>query len=285
MILFKRQNELVKYLTTKRLKGVQAGFIPTMGALHSGHLSLISQSKQKADLTICSIFVNPSQFNDPKDFQKYPVTIENDILLLEKSGADILFAPSAEEIYPNGTNNLEQYHLGYLETVLEGKYRPGHFQGVCQVMFRLLNIVEPDFLFMGQKDYQQCLVVKKLLEIMQSEIEFITCPTLRATDGLAMSSRNMRLNDKERENAGAIYQSLNYLKQNLSPGSLIDVIIQARSILEKKDFIIDYVEIADADTLQLINNWNGIQKIVGLVAAFQHEIRLIDNMVINNEHN
>ena len=269
----------------QKQKGASIGFVPTMGALHSGHLSLIEQTKKNAGLTVCSIFVNPTQFNDPADFQKYPVTIEKDIYLLEKNGTDILFLPSVKEIYPDGTKNLEHYDLGYLEIILEGKYRPGHFQGVCQVMHRLLNVVQPDFLFMGLKDYQQCMVVKKLIKIMQSDTKFIACPTLREKDGLAMSSRNTRLNEDERKKATGIYEALNYLKQNIKQGNLQHFIREAKSILQKKDFIIDYVEIADAGTLQLIDDWNGSQKIVALIAAFQHEIRLIDNMLMNSEQN
>jgi pantoate--beta-alanine ligase len=256
-----------------------------MGALHAGHLSLMAQSKQKTRITVCSIFINPTQFNDPKDFQKYPVTIEKDIYLLEKNGVDILFLPSVSEIYTDGIDNLEHYELGYLETILEGKFRPGHFQGVCQVMFRLLEIVKPDLLFMGQKDLQQCMVVKRLLEIMRSTIRLVACETLREADGLAMSSRNMRLNEQERKNAGAIYEALIYLKQNIKVGSLINIVDEAKTILQKKDFTIDYAEIADAGTLAEIEKWNGSQKMVALIAAFQHEIRLIDNMPINIEHN
>ncbi|HEX4372774.1 MAG TPA: pantoate--beta-alanine ligase [Puia sp.] len=285
MIIFKKKEELINHLQTKKKADVQIGFIPTMGALHAGHLSLMEQSKKKAGMTVCSIFVNPTQFNDQKDFQKYPVTIENDIYMLETNGVDILFLPAVDEIYPNGTDNLEHYELGYLETILEGKFRPGHFQGVCQVMFRLLEIVKPDFLFMGQKDYQQCMVVKRLLEIMQSNIQFIACETLRETDGLAMSSRNMRLNEGDRKNATGIYEALIYLQQNIKISSLIDIVDEAKSILIKKDFVIDYVEIASADDLTEIENWNGSQKIVALVAALQHEIRLIDNMLLNVEHN
>jgi pantoate--beta-alanine ligase len=285
MIILKKQAELMRHLQTQKKAGVKIGFIPTMGALHDGHLSLTEKSKKKAGITVCSIFINPTQFNDPKDLQKYPVTIEKDIYLLETNGVDILFLPSVDEIYPDGTDNLEHFDLGYLETILEGKFRPGHFQGVCQVMFRLLEIVKPDLLFMGQKDYQQCMVVKRLLEIMRSNIQFIACETLRETDGLAMSSRNMRLNEDERKNASAIYEALIYLKQNIKGGSLISIVDEAISILNKKDFIIDYVEIADAGTLAEIKNWDGSQKIVALIAAFQHEIRLIDNMLLNIEHN
>src|SRR5579871_4964110 len=174
MIIFKRSDDLIAWLNDARKTEKSIGFVPTMGALHAGHISLITISKSNADLNVCSIFVNPTQFNDPKDFQKYPVTLEKDIYLLEKNGTDILFLPQAQEIYPSGTKDLEHYDLGYLESILEGKYRQGHFQGVCQVMSRLLTIVQPDFLFMGQKDYQQCMVVKRLLQIMKLNAKFIT---------------------------------------------------------------------------------------------------------------
>ena len=189
MILFKRSLELAKYLESRRNSGLRIGFVPTMGALHNGHISLIKASMGVTDLTVCSIFVNPTQFNDPKDFKKYPITLEKDIYLLEKNGTHVLFLPDPAEIYPDGTHHLEHYDLGYLETILEGQYRPGHFQGVCQVMHRLLRIVGPTDLFMGEKDYQQCLVIKRLLETGGSQPSFHTCPTLRESDGLAMSSR------------------------------------------------------------------------------------------------
>src|SRR5882757_11264752 len=166
MILFKRAEDLTGWLREQRSRGKSIGFVPTMGALHPGHISLIDISKKTTEITVCSVFVNPTQFNDPRDFQKYPITIENDILLLEKAGTDALFLPEVGEIYPNGIKDLEKYDLGRLETLLEGAFRPGHFQGVCQVMRRLLEAVRPDQLFMGQKDYQQCMVVRRLLEII-----------------------------------------------------------------------------------------------------------------------
>ncbi|HLY70341.1 MAG TPA: pantoate--beta-alanine ligase [Puia sp.] len=285
MIIFKKQADVFNHLQKKRQAGIQIGFIPTMGALHAGHLSLIGQSREKTGISVCSIFINPTQFNDPEDFQKYPITLEKDIFLLERNGVDILFLPAVDEIYTGGTDDLEHYDLGYLETILEGKFRPGHFQGVCQVMFRLLNIINPDLLFMGQKDYQQCMVVERLLEIMRSDIQLVTCETLRESDGLAMSSRNMRLNEEQRKNASAIYEALVYLKQHIKAGSLIEIIDEAKSILQKKDFIIDYVEIANADHLASREDWNGSEKIVALIAALQHEVRLIDNMLLNIEHN
>ena len=166
-----------------------------MGALHAGHISLLEQSKSETGLTVCSIFVNPTQFNDKKDFEKYPITIEEDIRKIESAGTDILFLPNASSVYPNGTDRLEQYQIGYLETILEGKFRPGHFQGVCQVMNRLLKIVLPHKLYMGQKDYQQSLVVNQLLKTMRTDTSLVVCPTHREPDGLAMSSRNMRLSE------------------------------------------------------------------------------------------
>jgi len=155
MILFKKSAELSSFLLKKKEKGLRIGFAPTMGALHPGHISLINNSKKGADITVSSIFVNPTQFNDPKDFEKYPVTLDTDLDAMEKAGCDIVLLPAVAEIYPNGMKNLPHYELGYLETVLEGRYRPGHFQGVCQVVHRLLEMVQPHFLYLGQKDYQQ----------------------------------------------------------------------------------------------------------------------------------
>ena len=167
-----------------------------------------------------SIFINPTQFNDPTDFKKYPVTLEKDIVMLEAAGCDILFLPSVEEIYPDGTTTTMHYDLGYLETILEGHYRPGHFQGVCMVVHRLLDIVKPDNLYIGQKDYQQCMVIKRLIELigMKDLIQVNISPTLREPDGLAMSSRNMRLSDEERKNAVNIYQTLHFVKEQIADG-------------------------------------------------------------------
>lgn len=266
MILFKKKDDLNRYLDQQRNSGATIGFVPTLGALHEGHISLIAISKKTTTLTVCSIFVNPTQFNDPKDFQKYPVTIEKDIILLENIGADVLFLPELDEMYPGGTKDLETYDLGPLETILEGKYRPGHFQGVCQVMRRLLQLVKPDELFMGQKDYQQCMVVKRLIHLMGWTIIFHSCPIIREADGLAMSSRNVRLTPDERQRATAIYKALNDLPH-------------ARQILEEAQFRIDYIAIADAETLQPVEP--GTKGAVALIAAFQGEVRLIDNKVLS----
>lgn len=281
MILFKKAADLSKWLEIQRKNKINTGFVPTMGALHSGHISLIEFSKKDNPVTVASIFVNPAQFNDPKDFEKYPVTIERDINMLEQAGCDVLFLPSVMEMYPAGTAPAKHYNLGFLETVLEGKYRPGHFQGVCLVVERLLEIVRPHNLYLGQKDYQQCMVLARLVELMQQDTKVNICPTLRENDGLAMSSRNMRLNEAERKTAVAIYQSLSAIKENLKPGDTASLIQKATDLLEKAGFRIDYVEIADAASLSHISNWDGKQKAVALAAAFLNEVRLIDNMLLN----
>jgi pantoate--beta-alanine ligase len=280
MIIFKQSVDLSAWLETPRKKGLRSGFVPTMGALHAGHLSLIEASKAVADLTICSIFVNPSQFNNPDDFKKYPVSTENDILMLEKQGVDVLFLPEAKEVYPPG-EPLEQYELGYLGTVLEGRYRPGHFQGVCQVMSRLLKQIRPDHLFMGQKDFQQCLVVKQLVAQLELPLQFHIVPTVREPDGLAMSSRNSRLNPEQRKRATALFRALTYIKGHLLPGDPAPVLEKAFSILEAAEFETDYICIARTDDLRPVLDWNGKEGIVALAAAFQGEVRLIDNMLLN----
>jgi pantoate--beta-alanine ligase len=306
MLLFKRGDELAGYLEKQRSEGKQIGFVPTMGALHAGHLSLIERSRSTAQVTVCSIFVNPTQFNDPKDFRKYPITIERDLYLLEKAAVTAVFLPEVEEIYPDGMEGLEKYDLGELETILEGKYRPGHFQGVCQAVKRLLDKVMPDQLFMGQKDYQQCLVVGRLLDLIGSATVLYTCPIVREPDGLAMSSRNLRLSDDDRKKAPAIYKALSWLKENREvkdggqplgferlPGSAID---HARGMLAVENFRIDYLEIVAADGLGPLrggegagtndekrdggDEGKGVGKAIALVAAFLGEIRLIDNIFL-----
>lgn len=281
MIIFKYADELARYIKQQKTAGQQIGFVPTMGALHNGHIALIDQSKQNTGVTVCSIFVNPTQFNNASDYQLYPNTIEKDIVKLEAAGCNILFLPAIAEMYPGGTTNLEQYDLGYLETLLEGKFRPGHFQGVCQVMNRLLTMVQPHKLFMGQKDYQQCMVVSRLLQLMQSPIELITCPTLREADGLAMSSRNMRLSPEDRQKATTIYKSLTLIKQECNQGASWPVIkAKATQLLTDAGFRIDYVELADASTLEPATAVDQKPQ-VALIAAFLHDVRLIDNMLLN----
>jgi pantoate--beta-alanine ligase len=282
MILFKKAAELNEYLRIQYKKGLKIGFVPTMGALHNGHISLINASKAQNNLTVCSIFVNPTQFNNPDDFKKYPKTIEADIYSLEKEGCDIVFLPSTDEIYPPNNSTIH-YELGFLETVLEGKYRPGHFQGVCQVVHRLLDIVIPNQLFLGQKDYQQCMVIKKLIELTNTPTELIICTTQREESGLAMSSRNMRLSNDEKNNAINIYNTLRLIQKEIQPGDLHQLKQKATEYLTSKGFTVDYVEIAHTTTLQLTDNWNGSTPLIVLTAAFLNDVRLIDNIILDPE--
>ncbi|HVE61959.1 MAG TPA: pantoate--beta-alanine ligase, partial [Chitinophagaceae bacterium] len=228
---------------------------------------------------ICSIFINPTQFNNKEDFKYYPVTIEKDIELLLVHGCGILFLPELEEIYTK-THLTKPYALGDLENILEGHYRPGHFQGVCQVVDRLLEIVEPDQLYIGQKDFQQCKVISKLIELKgkADQISINIVPTVREKNGLAMSSRNLRLSKAESNKAKEIYGTLVFIKQNLH----IDINeLKKTSIkkLEEKDFVVDYVEIANADNLHAAKHLN--QPLIALIAASINKIRLIDNMILN----
>ena len=280
MIIFKHINDINNYLSTVQKDGKQTGFVPTMGALHPGHISLITEAKKDADTVVSSIFVNPTQFNNAKDFEKYPQTIEQDIYLLEKAGCNVLFLPSVAEMYPEGLGTAKRYELGYMETVLDGAYRPGHFLGVCRVMEKLLTIIHPDKLLLGQKDYQQCMVIKKLAALMQLETEIIICATQRETDGLAMSSRNLRLPGTDRKKASLIYESLQFIKQNIHPGYLNDLKERAVNYLTAAGFKVDYIEIADASTLALMENWDGRTPLVALAAAFIQEVRLIDNVLL-----
>ncbi|MBK7433831.1 MAG: pantoate--beta-alanine ligase [Chitinophagaceae bacterium] len=284
MILFKKSRDLHDFLKEKRRRDIPVGFVPTMGALHAGHISLIGESRKKGGLTVCSIFVNPTQFNDSKDFDQYPYTLEKDIDGLEAAGCDVLFLPSVKEMYPEGLKNLPHFDLGFLETVLEGKFRPGHFQGVCQVVERLLKMVQPQFLYLGQKDFQQCMVISKLVEIMGIDTRVVICPTQRESDGLAMSSRNLRLSPSEREQAVYIHKTLRFLRQELKPGYLDDMKERAIQYLAAEGFRVDYVEIAEAETLKPVTHWDGSTPLVALIAAFINEVRLIDNLLLQDSH-
>lgn len=283
MILFKYKSDLKHYVARAKGKGLKIGFVPTMGALHEGHIQLVKEARKQCDIVVVSIFVNPTQFNDPKDFEKYPITVPADIEILEKNGATVLYLPGGDDIYPDGMYGLETYTLGDLEDVLEGAFRPGHFQGVCQVVNRLLQAVSPTQLFMGRKDFQQCCVIRKLLELEKLDIDLIICDTVREKDGLAMSSRNRRLNPEERANALTIYSALQLFKKELHSRPIAQLKEAAFNMLESKRFRIDYVEVARASDLKTIINYDPTVETVVLIAAFQGETRLIDNLLIPAE--
>lgn len=280
MTIFKKAEQLGIFLFKQQKAGKKTGFVPTMGALHDGHLTLIRESQKNTDLTVCSVFVNPTQFNNPDDFAKYPITIENDIKQLEMNGCDILFLPSVSEIYPSFYQK-KHYDLGRIETLWEGMYRPGHFQGVCQVVDRLLEIVQPDHLFMGQKDFQQCMIVQKLLELNEqsTQVNLHIVPTVREQEGLAMSSRNLRLSSEEKQKAQAIYQSLSFIKSNLYQYSFDFLETEATHQLQSTGFSIDYLSIVNRNTLEKADTIS--EPLVVLAAATINNIRLIDNLILN----
>ena len=259
--------------------GKTIGFVPTMGALHQGHISLINYSKEQCDVTVCSIFVNPTQFNNPEDLDKYPKTPENDKLLLEKAGCDFLYTPSVEDIYPEKDNR--KFDFGFLDTVLEGVLRPGHFNGVGQVVSILLEHVAPNKAFFGSKDYQQVMVVKELVKQLNMPVEIISCPILREFDGLAMSSRNIRLNDQERIIASLIPKIM--LKAS--------IIVKTQGINESKQFVeeitskitdmkLDYFEVCESSSLVILDFYEKTTPTILLIALFVGKTRLIDNLVI-----
>ncbi|MBO9684337.1 MAG: pantoate--beta-alanine ligase [Flavisolibacter sp.] len=280
MTIFKKAKQLSNYIDQQKKEGKKIGFVPTMGALHNGHLHLIDTCKKLNDITVCSIFVNPTQFNNSDDFKNYPVTISKDIEQLISHQCDVLFLPSVEEMYPADFVKKE-YALGEIENRLEGHYRPGHFQGVCQAVDRLLQIVQPDNLYMGQKDYQQCMVIRKLLELTGREQStgLSIVSTVREADGLAMSSRNLRLDEEQRKRAASIFNELNFIKEHIQDHSLEELKKNASERLTRKGFKVDYVEIANAEDLSIANNTAG--KLVALAAATTGNVRLIDNIVLN----
>lgn len=280
MLIFKKVADLQHWLDTERHNGTTVGFVPTMGALHEGHLTLVQAAKSACDLAVVSIFVNPTQFNDSKDLEKYPRMPEKDIALLLPAGCDALFMPPVEEVYPPGTDLTVQLDFRQLDEVMEGVFRPGHFGGMATVVKRLLDIVQPHQLFMGQKDFQQLAIVRDMLRQLKSPIKLVMCPTAREADGLAMSSRNLRLTPAMRATAPVIYRSLqearNHFRQE--PAS----ILQSRAIRQLEDAGLrpEYFDIVDGITLLPVEHFADSNFIVACVGAWAGEVRLIDNLVL-----
>lgn len=279
MLIFREQAPLTAYLSELRVGGAQLAFVPTMGALHPGHISLVETARRHADTVICSIFVNPTQFNDPEDFKKYPVRTDEDIRLLLDSPADIVYLPTMTEIYGHRTEGLPHYDFGRLETLLEGAHRPGHFQGVGQVMERLLAQVPADYLVMGGKDYQQILIINRLISLLHIKIEMISCPILRETDGLAMSSRNIRLGPDARSRAPQLYQTLGFVREHFRVRPFEALLSEATARLEKAGFRVEYLVITDPDLEILSQPADG--PMVCLAAAWLDGVRLIDNLSLD----
>lgn len=277
MYIFKTVTDLQRWCRAERRAGQTIGFAPTMGALHQGHLELVRMAKDRGDLPVASIFVNPTQFNDPKDLEKYPRMPEQDAALLSAAGCEALFMPPVSEVYPIGEDLTVRLDFGALDKVMEGVFRPGHFTGMATVVKRLLDIVQPDRLFMGQKDFQQFSIVRDMIHQLAMPIELVMCPTLRESDGLAMSSRNLRLTPEYRAIAPVIYHTLSAAKVALphTPVSVVEA--QALERLSQAGLRPEYFEVVDAETLLPIQQFADAMKIVACVAAFAGEIRLIDN--------
>ncbi len=282
MHIFKKVQDLQKHLTKEQEKGLKVGFVPTMGALHHGHLSLIEKAKQKSALTVCSIFVNPTQFNDVSDLDKYPRTTEADITLLNGVSTDVLFMPTVDEVYPEGLDTTLSLDFSPLDEILEGEFRPGHFKGMAQVVNRLLNIVQPDQLYMGQKDFQQFSIVQLMLKKLASPIELIMCPIIREADGLAMSSRNRRLLPAHRPRAILLRQTLKSVSTKMEEQSPESLEKWAMTQFEVPDFKPEYFRIIDGRSLAAIKDFNDSDFIVACTAVWVGKIRLIDNMILKS---
>lgn len=273
--------EYKKIIEQEALKNLKIGFVATMGALHKGHITLIDQAKQDCDLVVCSIFINPTQFNNPNDFATYPKTIDKDLELLEQANCDILFLPSVEEVFPK-EKKLNSYSLDGLDILFEGEKRPGHFNGVCNVVHRLFQILEPQKAYFGQKDFQQLAIIRHMTKQLNLGVEIIGCKTAREANGLAKSSRNLLLSQKAKSDAGIIYSSMVEAKSELEKTEISKLILETETKLKKiANSKIDYVSIAETSTLQPINKKKKGQKIVMLVAMFVENVRLIDNLMLN----
>ncbi|MBN1650363.1 MAG: pantoate--beta-alanine ligase [Bacteroidales bacterium] len=276
MQVFERKADLTQFVDQIKAESKSIGFVPTMGALHAGHILLVTEAKKQADVVVASIFVNPIQFNNAEDLKKYPRTFDSDRKMLEEAGCDIVFFPSVEEMYPEEEIE-ESYDFGALEKVMEGAARPGHFNGVAVVVKRLFDLVRPDKAFFGKKDFQQLAIIRALVKQMASPVKIIGLDTVREKDGLAMSSRNRRLSEVQREQAVELSQVLNFIKQNKNKSRPEELEKEASRKLAH-NFKVEYIQIVDGNSLQPISDWSQSDYPVACAAAFLGDIRLIDNL-------
>ena len=277
MKVLKSKKTLIDYVERQREMGKKIGFAPTMGALHEGHLSLYKAAKKENDEVISSIFVNPTQFNNPDDFQKYPKTLEKDLELLEKAGVDAVYVPNVEEMYPDGLNS-KKYDFDGLENEMEGKYRPGHFDGVGTIVEELFRQVQPHNAYFGEKDYQQLAIIKKMVEKTKLPVKIHGVPTLREEDGLAMSSRNVRLTETQRKEATIIYETLTKVKEWFKVISLEEIKQKVTDIFRNSNFELEYFVIADEESLKEANAIDEDKEYRAFIVAYADTVRLIDNM-------
>lgn len=280
MEIFKTKAALKAFLQPLKASAKKVALVPTMGALHNGHISLIKLAQQNADIIICSIFVNPTQFTDPKDLEKYPRPIEHDLAMLADAGCNAVFMPNVEEMYPMGADEAWHIDLGRAEFLLEGEFRKGHYQGVTQIVKKLFDAVEPDVAMFGQKDFQQVLMIKNMLSYFKLPITIITCPIIREDDGLAMSSRNIHLSTDERANSLVLSKSLQFVMDHFDEYSLATLVDRAKAFYQDIEGVeLDYFTIANGDTLEPAKSKDE-DNLVALVAAKVGTTRLIDNMII-----
>jgi pantoate--beta-alanine ligase len=275
MIVIEKIADLQAYIKEKAAKSV--GFVPTMGALHDGHISLITRSVAENDLCVASVFVNPTQFNDKADLERYPRTPEADCAMLQAAGCDVVFMPTVQEMYPE--EDTRQFNFGSLETVMEGKYRPGHFNGVAQIVSKLFDAVQPHKAYFGEKDFQQVAIIRAMVEQLNYPIQIIACPIIREESGLARSSRNTLLTDEQRKKAALIAQVLTKsttFVHSKSVSATIDWVEE--QFKDDAEFRMDYYEIVDGNSLQPVQNWEDSEFIVGCIAVYCGKIRLIDNI-------
>lgn len=279
MIQTKTRQELQQKLSELRIRG-SIGFVPTMGALHSGHLSLVKKAAEENQTVVVSIFVNPTQFNNAEDLKRYPRNLQADLNLLQDTGCNLVFAPDVATIYPEP--DTRKFDFGNLDRVMEGKHRPGHFNGVAQVVSKLFELIQPDRAYFGLKDFQQLAVIKKLVRMMHLPVEIIPCPIVREKSGLAMSSRNELLTPEERENAALIYQTLVKAKNLKGEKSVQEIINRVKDTINQNPYLtVEYFEIVESENLEPVNGWNEHTGLVGCIAVHCGKVRLIDNIVLN----
>jgi len=282
MQVFNNFNAINKALTSFNKEKTTMGFVPTMGALHEGHLSLINRACTENDFVIISIFINPTQFNNPHDFDAYPRTVDQDLALLEKFDDRVLtYIPQVEDIYPNG---IESQHFDYggIENQMEGRFRPGHFDGVGTVLTSFFNLLQPDNAYFGEKDFQQLQIVKKLVEIQNFDINIIGCPILREATGLAMSSRNKRLTDNQRQESKLIFKVLKDVKKHFGTKNVNELEQEVQNAFKNNpELKLEYFEIADESTLKPLQKIKNNKKYRAFIAVFAGEVRLIDNIALN----
>lgn len=278
MITVNTVSQLKEYLAPFRTEGVLVGFVPTMGALHRGHTELMLKAKQENSVVVVSIFVNPNQFNNRNDLKNYPRTLEPDLAKCEKAGVSVVFAPNVQEIYPAPDTRI--FDFGMIDKVMEGKHRPGHFNGVAQVVSRLFDIVQPDRAYFGQKDFQQLAIIRRMTKDLDYNIEIVSCPTVREDDGLAMSSRNMLLSPQQRDNVPVIAKTLFAARNKSHQLSVKEVVEWVVDEINKTPLLnVEYFEIANAETLEPVNDWNDAASLVGCIAVQVGDVRLIDNIL------